>query len=282
MVDYFQVWNFTVSHDQLLIRKRNSDKGTNHDIYFGGVEYFELPSFFEEVAIEKPNEKDYEYIATRTTREYKNLYVLRIKGQKYYVAALYMCNEENTLGINEIPFEGGLIPKYKNENCDMDFFFDLFMQSYEQFKNSEDYLSPSDEKKCWQMCGVGGRYGNVFASMKSRENLEKLMPILANPRDAFNLSFAVEKIAQTGIPEMEPLLRRYTDSDLITNEELGIDKITGELRIGDYIRKRLKMMAIDGLKYYSTKESIEKLRELMNDEDFYVREAANKSLEYLI
>ena len=75
MVDYFQVWNFTVSHDQLLIRKRNRDKGTNHDIYFGGVEYFELPSFFEEVAIEKPNEKDYEHIATRTTREYKNLYV---------------------------------------------------------------------------------------------------------------------------------------------------------------------------------------------------------------
>lgn len=280
MVEHFQVWNFTVSHDQLLIRKRHRDKETNHDIYFTGVVYFELPSIFEEVAIEEPEEKDYVYIATRTTSEYKNLYVLRIEGKKYYVAAAHMCNEENSLEIYEIPFEGGLIPKYKNENCDMDFFFDIFMQSYEQFKNSEDYLLPSDEKKYWHMCGIVGRYGNVFAGMKRRENLVKLIPLLANPRDAFNLSFAVKKIAQTGIPEMEPLLRRYTDSEKITDEELGLDKITGELRIGDFIRKELKMMAIDGLKYYQTKESIDKLSELRNDEDFYVREAANRSLEY--
>ena len=108
MVESFSVWHYTVSHSQLLIRKRHRDIGTCHDIYFDGVKYFELPTIFEEVIIEEPDEKDYEYIATRTIRACKNLYVLRIEGKKYYVAASHMWNEENSLNDNELPFYSGL------------------------------------------------------------------------------------------------------------------------------------------------------------------------------
>ena len=102
------MWHYTVSHDQLLIRKRYRDKGINQDIYFDGVVYFELPVMFREVTLEEPDAKDFEYINTRTIEKYQKLIVLRIEDKKYYVAAAHMWNEENSLETNELPYFTGV------------------------------------------------------------------------------------------------------------------------------------------------------------------------------
>jgi hypothetical protein len=104
----FELWDFTVSHGQLLIRSpRGSDEQHNTDIVFAGVKYSELPVNLGKVTLEEPTEDDFAHIRRRFPEEFDlptKLFVLcGAKEMRYYVVAAYCKVSENDLEITESP-----------------------------------------------------------------------------------------------------------------------------------------------------------------------------------
>ena len=95
---------------------------------------------------------------------------------------------------------------------------------------------------------------------------------------SFYLSMAMEKLCSARIPEMEPLLLRYLNSEDITDAELGIKDGAEYYFSGHFIRKNLKLSAMAGIKYYPSAKNIELLKKYENDEDVFIRNRARKSV----
>lgn len=110
----FQVWDFWVSHSQLLIRSPQNlgDKQpTNIDVRFIGVEYMELPGGGFSLEIEEAQSADKEFVKLRIGRDIDSedtLYILKCGGRRYLVVAWRMSIEENKLDL----FESSLQRKF--------------------------------------------------------------------------------------------------------------------------------------------------------------------------
>lgn len=273
----YRLCYFTWSHDQMLLRRRNEDD-TNDDIFFEGIDYIEIPTMFDEVEVEKPTASDLEYLKTRTEVDNKQVTVLKINEKRYYVVSVSVKTEHNFLDVNEVSFFVGFVPVNPDDSEDMDLFFDMFMEGYDRFKHSEDYIPTKDKE---DNIKIYAKYGSVFARMKDKEHRLKLVSLLSDPRDAFYLSMAMEKLCSARIPEMEPLLLRYLNSDDITDAELGIKDGAEYYFSGHFIRKNLKLSAMAGIKYYPSAKNIELLKKYENDEDVFIRNRARKSIAYM-
>jgi hypothetical protein len=103
----FKVWEYRVSHKQLLIRRpRLSDATHNVDIKFYNVEYVDLPSVFPELEIDDANHEDIEFVSARLGKPVgvDKIVVLKSGGRRYVVVAGSMIVSESTMGIFESPF----------------------------------------------------------------------------------------------------------------------------------------------------------------------------------
>ncbi len=105
---YFEVWEFRVSHEQLLLRSpRTKGQPRNIDVIFGGVDYMELPSKLGEIQIAVPTDAD----LARVRGAYKAdvrpdwVRVLVSKDRRYVVVAAGMKIFENDLDLFESSLE---------------------------------------------------------------------------------------------------------------------------------------------------------------------------------
>ncbi len=103
----FQVWDYWISHGQLLIRspKRESIGCVkNIDVRFTGVKYLEIPCTEFELQIEQPTEEEKNNLTARLERNLyrgENVFVLVCNGTRHYIIAGPITTEENDLDIFE-------------------------------------------------------------------------------------------------------------------------------------------------------------------------------------
>lgn len=105
---YFEVWEFRVSHEQLLLRSpRTKEQPRNIDVIFGGVDYMELPSKLGEIEIVEPTEADLTRVRTAYKAEVRPdwVRVLVSRGRRYLVVAAGMKVEDNDLDLFESSLE---------------------------------------------------------------------------------------------------------------------------------------------------------------------------------
>jgi hypothetical protein len=104
----FQVWEYRVSHKQLLLRcPKSSDSSKNFDVMFYNVQYMDLPSVLRDLEIEQPNQSDIAFAESRIGEAVSggNVFVLKSGNQRYIVVAGGAAVSENSMGLFESPFK---------------------------------------------------------------------------------------------------------------------------------------------------------------------------------
>ena len=107
----FQLWYYTVSHGELLIRSpKTPDNPKNIDIMFIDVIYSELPRYLYNLKIEETKSEDIIYLQERLNGPTKlgEVTVLLSNGKRYFVAASLIKIDENELDMFELPEESVL------------------------------------------------------------------------------------------------------------------------------------------------------------------------------
>jgi hypothetical protein len=103
----FKVWEYRVSHKQLLIRcPKLSDASKNVDLKFYNVEYLDLPSTFSDLEIDEPNQDDVAFASSRLGRsvESERIIVLKSRDRRHVVVAGALAVSESSMGLFESPF----------------------------------------------------------------------------------------------------------------------------------------------------------------------------------
>ena len=96
----FQVWDYWVSHSQLLVRSAaDISHPQNIDITFGGVQYMELPAMLPELELAEPVPDEQRRATEIVGRAVpvEQLFVLVTRGRRYLVVALGMWVTENDM-----------------------------------------------------------------------------------------------------------------------------------------------------------------------------------------
>jgi hypothetical protein len=104
----FRVWDFRVSHDQLLLRSpKTSDEPRNFDLIFVGVEYVGMPTKLPELRIVDTTEDDVRAAERLLAREVPKewVFVLESQGRRGLIVAAAMKAFENDLGFLESSLE---------------------------------------------------------------------------------------------------------------------------------------------------------------------------------
>jgi hypothetical protein len=104
----FRIWEYRVSHDQLLVRSPRAERHPrNVDVIFVGVEYLELATMFEGLEIAEPTDADLAHVRAAYKAEVRPDYVrvLVSQGRRYLVVAAGMKIEENELDLFESSLE---------------------------------------------------------------------------------------------------------------------------------------------------------------------------------
>lgn len=101
----FRLWDYRVSHDQLLLRSAQTpDIQTNVDIVFWGVEYIVLPTMLHGLLIRKGTIHDVKNIPiVNPIRD--SVFIIETIGCSFFVAALGCKVLENQLDIFESSLE---------------------------------------------------------------------------------------------------------------------------------------------------------------------------------
>jgi len=105
----FQIWNYTVSHRQLLLRSTKSqERQTRVDVLFKGVAALGLPSAFRELEVRPATSVDIDEIGqphcSRLSDGAVTLYVVRGGEFLGYVAAVGVFVHEDDAEYNEASF----------------------------------------------------------------------------------------------------------------------------------------------------------------------------------
>jgi hypothetical protein len=110
----FQMWEYDVSHQQLLLRSpKADDHPTNVDVAFVGVNYINLPTFIAQLSIVEPDESEIQFSHRFIRGDYiPKVYVLKSQESRYLVIAATMKVFENTLDIFESSLESFRIKKH--------------------------------------------------------------------------------------------------------------------------------------------------------------------------
>lgn len=101
----FNLVDAFVSHSELLLRsdKIGNDGGFNIDIIFGGVEYLQIPSWFEGISIHWDKEKRFGYkkIDAMIDKEFVNVFNIKSGEADYYIVAFNFIVFKNKLAFGE-------------------------------------------------------------------------------------------------------------------------------------------------------------------------------------
>lgn len=102
---HFQIWKYTVSHSQLLLRSTKSSRyPTRIDILFKGVKSVHLPTSFDKLVITEESSKDVHKFAPLGYSENEKLFVMQGVGFAGYVAASVIFVHEDDGEYNEPSF----------------------------------------------------------------------------------------------------------------------------------------------------------------------------------
>lgn len=113
----FKFWFYQVSHSEAIIRspKADFDKtyDTNIDIYFGDIDYIEIPCMFQGLQINQGTEEDRMYLSQKLGKDIpvKKIVVLVSGDKRYYVVASIIKFMENDLDYGELPIYAFLANK---------------------------------------------------------------------------------------------------------------------------------------------------------------------------
>lgn len=112
----FQVWDYVISHGQLLIRSpRSSEQDFNLDILFVGVSYLEIPVYLGEFQFDEANFRDLEHLKQRYPFEFyasTKVFVLATQKFRYYIVAAHCTLKRNELEMLESPLQRKFCPTH--------------------------------------------------------------------------------------------------------------------------------------------------------------------------
>jgi hypothetical protein len=96
----FQIWKYTVSHSQLLLRStKSSEFSTRIDVFFKGVKEFHLPTSFTGLSIAEASDADIQKLCSlRKSLSFgKDVKVFKVQGIDFlgYVIALIVVSHED-------------------------------------------------------------------------------------------------------------------------------------------------------------------------------------------
>jgi hypothetical protein len=98
---FFQLWSYTVSHSELLLRSTKSDHYPSRiDVFFKGVEEFQLPTSFNGLSIADVSSEEVRTLqafkpSPETGYDCKFYKVKSVDFVGYIVALLARCHEDN-------------------------------------------------------------------------------------------------------------------------------------------------------------------------------------------
>lgn len=110
----FQVWEYQISHGQLLIRSPKAPATesslellTNIDLVCLGVEYMALPHFLRGLELAAPTQDEIRNLETLLEKTIKadNIKILASEGKRFPIVALKFSLWENDWDVFESPFE---------------------------------------------------------------------------------------------------------------------------------------------------------------------------------
>lgn len=105
---WFQIWDYTVSHQQLLLRSPVTiDLPRNVDLIFLGVEYLSIPSSLRGLEFDQalPEESAEVMRGLRAGSEVSGVYTLVSEGRRFYIVAAAFRVYENDLDLFESSLE---------------------------------------------------------------------------------------------------------------------------------------------------------------------------------
>ena len=110
----FKVWEYQVSHGQLLIRSPKAPESlsvpvqvTNLDLSFNGVEYMAIPRLLRGIELVEATAQELDLLSGILDRsiELENVFVLRSGTHRFPIVAASFAASENSWDIFESPFE---------------------------------------------------------------------------------------------------------------------------------------------------------------------------------
>jgi len=104
----FRLWEFNVSHNQLLLRSpKKKLQPRNIDIAFVGVGYVDIPTRLDGITLCQPNDDEIERICERLGKKVARdqIHVLSSSGKRYLVVATAKQIGDNDLDIFESSLE---------------------------------------------------------------------------------------------------------------------------------------------------------------------------------
>ena len=102
----FQLWDYRVSHGQLLIRSPKSPaENTNVDIVFVGVDYIDSPRHLSGLRLEEPTDSEVAVVSERLGRtvDRKAIFILVAQGMRHIVVAVAVKVAESDMDIFDSP-----------------------------------------------------------------------------------------------------------------------------------------------------------------------------------
>lgn len=110
----FQVWEYQVSHQQLLVRSPKApatgtepERRTNVDLVFLGVDYMCLPAWFRGLSLDQATPDELQHLGAAMGRipKLSEVTVLVSAGKRFPVVAASVVVSENDWDCFESPFE---------------------------------------------------------------------------------------------------------------------------------------------------------------------------------
>ena len=101
---YFTIFDFFISHGQLLIRaSKNDTYNTNIDILFFDVKFMQLKTYLSGVSIQRVEDVASNIIDSTTNLNLEQIKIFEIESEraKFYVASSFIHVYENELEFNE-------------------------------------------------------------------------------------------------------------------------------------------------------------------------------------
>ena len=171
-----------------------------------------------------------------------------------------------------------LIPQIVTDKVkDRDF---LLIQMYLQFKESNEYISAPNSPSPAHICA---RYDYAFAKIKSKRIMKDLVLLAQFPRDAYYLPSTMRMLASWKVPALKNLLMLYSSENNISAQDIGIYDLDNEyFPPFSFIKRELRFLAIDALKYYPCDDVYKLIERYVKDIDPNVRAVASKTIKYLI
>ncbi len=101
----FRLWEYNVSHDQLLIRSpRSSELDTNIDLVFWNVHYFAIPTWFDGIVLDHATLKEIQSTSS-ATRPTHDVFSLACAGSRHIIIAGGFKVLRNKLDISDSSLE---------------------------------------------------------------------------------------------------------------------------------------------------------------------------------